>query len=60
MVVSGAAMMLPAPTFDALATMQAIHDERATAIYGVPTMFIARARTCGVSAASILRRCGPG
>jgi fatty-acyl-CoA synthase len=39
--VSGAAMILPAATFDALATMQAIHYERATAIYGVPTMFIA-------------------
>ena len=40
-VVSGATMILPAATFDALATLQAIHDERATAIYGVPTMFIA-------------------
>jgi fatty-acyl-CoA synthase len=40
-VVSGATMILPAATFDALATLQAIHDERATAVYGVPTMFIA-------------------
>jgi fatty-acyl-CoA synthase len=40
-VVSGAAMIIPAATFDALATLQAIHEERATAIYGVPTMFIA-------------------
>ena len=39
--VSGAAMILPAAAFDALATVQSIHDERATAIYGVPTMFIA-------------------
>ncbi len=39
--VSGAAMILPAATFDALSTLQAIHEERATAIYGVPTMFIA-------------------
>ncbi len=38
----GAALLLPAPTFDPLATMQAIHDERATAVYGVPTMFIAQ------------------
>jgi len=38
---SGAAMVLPSPRFDALAAMQAIHEERATAIYGVPTMFIA-------------------
>jgi fatty-acyl-CoA synthase len=41
MVVTGAAMVLPAATFDALSTLQAIQDERATAIYGVPTMFIA-------------------
>jgi fatty-acyl-CoA synthase len=40
-IVSGAAMILPAATFEALATLQAIHEERATAIYGVPTMFIA-------------------
>jgi fatty-acyl-CoA synthase len=39
---TGAAMILPAPTFDPLATMQAIQAERATAIYGVPTMFIAQ------------------
>lgn len=40
-VVSGAAMILPAATFDALETLKAIQDERATMIYGVPTMFIA-------------------
>ncbi len=39
--VTGATLILPSPTFDALATMQAIHEERATTIYGVPTMFIA-------------------
>ena len=39
--VCGAAMILPAPSFDPLATMEAVHDERATSIYGVPTMFIA-------------------
>jgi fatty-acyl-CoA synthase len=38
---TGAALILPAPSFDALATLEAVHDERATAIYGVPTMFIA-------------------
>ena len=41
-VVTGATMILPAPTFDPLATMRAIHEERATTIYGVPTMFIAQ------------------
>jgi fatty-acyl-CoA synthase len=40
-VVSGAALILPSAQFDALATLEAIHAERATAIYGVPTMFIA-------------------
>jgi fatty-acyl-CoA synthase len=39
--VYGAAMVVPAESFDPLATLQAIQDERCTAIYGVPTMFIA-------------------
>ena len=37
---TGATMVLPAPTFDPLATMQSIQEERVTTIYGVPTMFI--------------------
>lgn len=37
---TGATLILPAATFDPLATVQAIAEERATAIYGVPTMFI--------------------
>jgi fatty-acyl-CoA synthase len=40
-VVSGAAMIFPSATFEALATLEAIHEERGTAIYGVPTMFMA-------------------
>jgi len=39
--VRGAAMVIPAEYFDAEATLKAIEAERATAIYGVPTMFIA-------------------
>ncbi|HEY3743160.1 MAG TPA: AMP-binding protein [Bryobacteraceae bacterium] len=39
-VTSGAAMILPSPTFDAGAALEAVHEERATSIYGVPTMFI--------------------
>jgi fatty-acyl-CoA synthase len=35
------AMVIPADYFDPLATMQTIHEERCTAVYGVPTMFIA-------------------
>lgn len=42
MIGTGAAMILPAPSFDPLATMEAIEAERATCIYGVPTMFIAQ------------------
>ena len=41
-VVHGAAMVVPAESFDPLATLQAIQDERCTVIYGVPTMFIAQ------------------
>lgn len=41
MVTMGAAMILPAPSFDPLATLEAIEKHRATTIYGVPTMFIA-------------------
>jgi len=40
-VVSGAALILPSAQFDAGATLQAVQDERATAVYGVPTMFVA-------------------
>jgi fatty-acyl-CoA synthase len=40
-VAHGAAMVIPAPYFDALATLQAIAEERCTAVHGVPTMFIA-------------------
>ena len=40
-VVSGATQILPSAQFDALATMQAVHRERATIVYGVPTMFVA-------------------
>jgi fatty-acyl-CoA synthase len=39
--VYGAAMVVPAESFDPLATLQAVRDERCTAVYGVPTMFIA-------------------
>jgi fatty-acyl-CoA synthase len=40
-IVSGCAMVIPAARFDALATLQAVASERATALYGVPAMFIA-------------------
>ena len=37
----GAAMVIPAPAFDAEATLEAVATERCTSLYGVPTMFIA-------------------
>jgi fatty-acyl-CoA synthase len=37
----GAAMIYPAESFDPVKTLEAIDAERATALYGVPTMFIA-------------------
>jgi fatty-acyl-CoA synthase len=39
---SGAALVLPSAQFDPLATLQAIREERATILGGVPTMFIAQ------------------
>ncbi|MGE5152136.1 MAG: AMP-binding protein [Rhodospirillaceae bacterium] len=38
----GATMVYPAESFDPLATLQAVSEERCTALYGVPTMFIAQ------------------
>ncbi|MBO9499524.1 MAG: AMP-binding protein [Novosphingobium sp.] len=37
----GAAMVYPAPGFDPEAVLRAVETERCTALYGVPTMFIA-------------------
>jgi fatty-acyl-CoA synthase len=37
----GAAMVIPAESYDPLATLQAIEKERCTGLYGVPTMFLA-------------------
>jgi fatty-acyl-CoA synthase len=39
-VTHGAAVIVPALTFDAEATLRAIETEHCTSIYGVPTMFI--------------------
>jgi fatty-acyl-CoA synthase len=37
----GAAMVYPSEGFDPLAVLQTVQDEKCTALYGVPTMFIA-------------------
>ena len=38
----GAAMVYPSEAFDPLAVLKAVASERCTALYGVPTMFIAQ------------------
>jgi fatty-acyl-CoA synthase len=40
-VTHGAAMVFPGEGFDPLAVLQTVAEERCTALYGVPTMFIA-------------------
>ena len=37
----GACMVVPAPSFEPDATLEAVEAERCTSLYGVPTMFIA-------------------
>ncbi|MFF9218412.1 AMP-binding protein [Streptomyces viridosporus] len=37
----GACIVIPAPSFDPEATLEAVQRERCTSLYGVPTMFIA-------------------
>lgn len=41
----GATMVIPAPVFDPLKTLEAVAQERCTALQGVPTMFIAELAT---------------
>ena len=40
-VLHGACMIYPDEAFDATSVLQALHEERCTGLYGVPTMFIA-------------------
>ncbi|MFD6193335.1 linear/branched/unsaturated fatty acid:CoA ligase LbuL [Streptomyces sp. NPDC060275] len=37
----GACIVIPAPSFEPVATLEAVQRERCTSLYGVPTMFIA-------------------
>ena len=46
--VHGATMVIPAESFQPAATLDAIEQGRATAIYGVPTMFIAQLQEPGL------------
>ncbi len=38
----GSAIVVPAPSFDPKATLEAIEKDHCTAVYGVPTMFVAQ------------------
>ena len=40
-VLAGATMVIPSALFDAARTLSAVEQERCTALYGVPSMFIA-------------------
>ena len=56
-VTHGAAVIVPAESFDAAATLRAIEHERCSAVYGVPTMFIAMLEhpSCGATRLDSLR-----
>ncbi len=56
-IVSGAAVVFPYESFNVVATLDAIEAERCTAVYGVPTMFIAELEHPSFRAAT-RRRCG--
>ena len=53
-VVQGAAMVLPGEGFDAAQTLHAVSEARCTALYGVPTMFVAMLEEAGKA-----RQAGP-
>jgi len=48
---TGTAMIFASEGFDAQATLQAVEDERCTALYGVPTMFVAELEALEASGA---------
>lgn len=50
---SGAAMVYPGEAFDPLTTLQAVAAEGCTALYGVPTMFIAMLGQPGLDATDV-------
>lgn len=47
-VTKGAAMIVPSEGFDPEMTMRSVSEEKATAIYGVPTMFVAELEVPGL------------
>ncbi|MGH3380144.1 MAG: AMP-binding protein [Actinoallomurus sp.] len=49
----GACIVIPAPVFDPKASLEAVQAERCTALYGVPTMFIAELSLPDVSSSDL-------
>ncbi len=45
----GSCIVIPAPSFDPVATLETVVEERCTSLYGVPTMFIAELNDPGFS-----------
>ena len=56
----GACMVIPAPAFDPVASLQAVQDEHCTSLYGVPTMFIAELEHPEFGEFDLSSRCVPG
>ena len=55
----GACMVIPGEAFDPLAVLETVQTERCTSLYGVPTMFIARAGPPALRRVRSARRCAP-
>ncbi len=51
----GTTMVIPAPGFDPVLTLDAVEQERCTALYGVPTMFIAMQSSAGFAERDLSR-----
>ncbi len=49
----GSCVVIPAPGFDPVATLESVVDEKCTALYGVPTMFIAMLAQPGIGSVDL-------
>ena len=55
----GATMVIPADAFDPAAVLETVQAERCTALYGVPTMFIAELAHPDFDRFDLTSRCAP-
>ena len=56
----GATMVIPSDAFDPIHVLETVQAERCTALYGVPTMFIAELGHPDFESTTTCRRCAPG